>query len=111
MLYVIEGKSISCVDVSKKFLISLLVARCGREIKAHQDDEGENVAHRHVLQVAKLRDTSVDPGDVIRASFRGVAGEQKTLLEAAGEELVRNGGTCQGVQDEDFGPSFGAAVR
>jgi hypothetical protein len=111
MLYVIEGKSISCVDVSKKFLISLLVARCGREIKAHQDDEGENVAHRHVLQVAKLRDTSVDPGDVIRASFRRVAGEQKTLLEAAGEELVRDGGTCQGVQEEDFGPGFGAAVR
>jgi hypothetical protein len=31
MLHVIEGKGISCVDVSKKFLISLLVARCGRE--------------------------------------------------------------------------------
>jgi hypothetical protein len=111
MLHGIERKGIAGVDVSKKFLISLLVARCGREIKAHQDDEGENVAHRHVLQVAKLRDTSVDPGDVIRTSFRGVACEQKTLLEAAGEELVRDGGTCQGVQEEDFGPGFGAAVR
>jgi hypothetical protein len=47
MLHVVKGKSIAGVDVSKKFLISLLVARCGREIKAHQDDEGENVAHRH----------------------------------------------------------------
>jgi hypothetical protein len=55
MLYVIEGKSISCVDVSKKFLIS--------------------------------------------------------FLETPGEELVRDGGTCQGVQEEDFGPGIGAAVR
>ena len=104
MLYVIEGKSISGVDVSKKFLISLLVARCGREIKAHQDDEGENVAHRHVVHVAKLRDTGVDPSDVVRAGFRGVIGEQKTLLKTAGEELVRDGGTCQGVQEKNFGP-------
>ena len=102
MLHVVKGKSISCVDVSKKFLISLLVARCGREEKAHQDDEGEDVAHRH--GVAKLRHTSVDPSNVVRAGFRGVIGEHKTLLKAAGEELVRNGGTCQGVQEKNFGP-------
>ena len=93
MLHVVKGKSIACVDVSKKFLISLLVARCGREIKAHQDDEGENVAHRHGVHVAKLRHTSVDPSDVVRAGFRGVIGEHKTLLKTAGEELVRDGGT------------------
>ena len=106
MLHVVKGKSISCVDVSKKFLISLLVARCGREIKTHQDDEGENVAHRHVVHVAKLRHTSVNPSDVVRAGIRGVIGEHKTLLKTAGEELVRDGGTCQGVQEKDFGPSI-----
>ena len=74
------------------------MARCGREIKAHQDDEGENVAHRHVVHVAKLRDTSVDPSDVVRAGFRGVISEHKTLLKTAGEELVRDGGTCQGYK-------------
>ena len=111
MLHVVEGKRIASVDESEKFLISFLVARCRREEQTHQDDEGKNVAHRHGIQVAKLGYTSVDASDVIRASFRGVVGEQKTLLEAAGEELVRDGGTCQGVQEEDFGPGFGAAVR
>jgi len=104
MLHVVKGKSISCVDVSKKFLISLLVARCGREEKAHQDDEGEDVAHRHGVHVAKLRHTSVDPSNVVRAGFRGVIGEHKTLLKTSGEELVRDGGTCQGVQEKNFGP-------
>ena len=91
MLHGIEGKGISCVDVSKKFLISLLVVRCGREEKAHQDDEGKDVAHRHGVHMAKLRYTGVDPSDVLRAGFRGVVGEDKTLLETAGEELVRDG--------------------
>ena len=45
MLHVVKGESIAGVDVSKKFLISFLVARCGREEKAHQDDEGKDVAH------------------------------------------------------------------
>jgi hypothetical protein len=111
MLHVVKGKSMAGVDVSKKFLISFLVARCHREEQAHQDDEGKDVAHRHGVQVAKLRYTGVDPSDVLRASFRGVVGEDKTLLETAGEELVRDGGTCQGVQEEDFGPGIGAAVR
>ena len=93
MLHVVKGKSISCVDVSKKFLISLLVVRCGREEKAHQDDEGEDVTHRHGVHVAKLRHTSVNPSDVVRAGIRGVIGEHKTLLKTAGEELVRDGGT------------------
>ena len=106
MLHVVKGKSISCVDVSKKFLVSLLVARCGREKKAHQDDEGENVAHRHGVHVAKLRYTGVDPSNVLRAGFRGVVSEDKTLLETAGEELVRDGGTCQGVQEKIFGPGI-----
>ena len=75
MLHVVKGKSIAGVDVSKKFLISFLVARCGREEKAHQDDEGKDVAFRHGFQVAKLRYTGVDPSDVLRAGFRGVVGQ------------------------------------
>ena len=104
MLNVVEGKSIAGVDESEKFLISFLVARSHREEQAHQDDQGKDVAHRHGVQVAKLRYTSVDASNVLRASFRGVVGEHKTLLEAAGKELVRDGGTGQGVQEEDFGP-------
>ena len=111
MLHVVKGKSMAGVDVSKKFLISFLVARCHREEQAHQDDEGKDVAHRHGVQVAKLRYTSVDASNVLRASFQGVVGEHKTLLKTSGEELVRDGGTCQGVQEEDFGPGIGAAVR
>ena len=75
MLHVIKGESIACVDVSKKFRISFLVARGGREEEAHQDDEGKDVAHRHVVHVAKLRYTGVDPSDVLRAGFRGVVGQ------------------------------------
>ena len=80
-------------------------------IKAHQDNEGENVVHRHVVHVAKLRYGSIDAIDGLRACFRGVVGEHKTLLETAGEELVRDGGTCQGVQEKDFGPDSGATVK
>jgi len=61
--------------------------------------------------VAKLRDTGVDQIDVFRAGGWGVVFEGKTLLETAGKELVRNGGTCQGVQEKDFGPRIGAAVK
>jgi hypothetical protein len=104
MLHVVKGKNMAGVDVSEKFLISFLVARCHREKQAHQDDEGKDVAHRHVVHVAKLRYVSVDASDVLRACFRGVVGEHKTLLETAGEELVRDGGTCQGVQEKNFGP-------
>ncbi len=88
-------------------------ASCGKlldvwstQSKAHQDDEGENVAHRHGVHVAKLRHTSVDPSDVVRAGFRGFIGEHKTLLKTTGEELVRDGGTCQGVQEKNFGPGI-----
>ena len=35
----------------------------------------------------------------------------KAFLETTGEELVRDGGTCQGVQEKDFGPGIGAAVK
>ena len=35
VLHVIKGKSMSSVDVSKKFLVSFLVSRCGREVEAH----------------------------------------------------------------------------
>jgi hypothetical protein len=91
MLHVVKGKSMAGVDVSKKFLISFLVAGCHREEQAHQHDEGKDVANRHGVQLAKLRYTGVDPSDVLRAGFRGVVGEDKTLLETAGEELVRDG--------------------
>jgi hypothetical protein len=35
VLHVIKGKSIVSVDVSKKFLVSFLVARCGRDVEAY----------------------------------------------------------------------------
>jgi hypothetical protein len=54
--------------------------------------------------VAKLRDTGVDQSDVFRAGGWGVVFEGKTLLETVDEELVCDGGTCQGVQEKDFGP-------
>ena len=46
--------------------------------------------NRHVFHVAKLRDTGVDQSDVFRAGYWGVVFEGKTLLETAGEELVRD---------------------
>jgi hypothetical protein len=48
---------------------------------------------------------------VCRYALRGVVFEGKTLLETVGEELVSNGGTCQGVQEKDFGPGIGASVK
>jgi hypothetical protein len=35
VLHIIECKCVTSIDVSKKFLISLLVARCVREVEAH----------------------------------------------------------------------------
>ena len=63
------------------------------------------------MSLAKLRDTGVDQSDVFRAGSWGVVFEGKTLLETMGEELVRNGGTCQGVQEKDFGPIPGEVAR
>ena len=56
------------------------------------------------MSLAKLRDTGVDQSDVFRADGWGVVFEGKTLLETVDEELVCDGGTCQGVQEKDFGP-------
>ena len=61
--------------------------------------------------MAKLEDTGVDQSDVFRAGSWGVVFEGKTLLETVGEELVRNGGTCQGVQEKDFGPRIGVVLK
>ena len=43
-----------------------------------------------VFHVAELGDTCVDRSDVVRAGSWGVVCEGKTLLETAGEELVRD---------------------
>ena len=61
--------------------------------------------------MAKLRVTGFDQSDVVSAGGWGVVFEGKALLETTGEELVRDGGTCQGVQEKDFGPGIGAAVK
>ena len=58
-----------------------------------------------------MRETDVDQIDVVRAGGWGVVFEGKTLLETAGKELVRNGGTCQGVQEKDFCPRIGTTVK
>ena len=42
---------------------------------------------------------------------RGVILETETRLEAMGKELVRNGSTCEGVQEKDFGPGSATTVR
>jgi hypothetical protein len=76
-----------------------------------KDPKVEDVANRHVFHVAKLGDTGVDQSDVFRAGCWGVVCEGKTLLETAVEELVRDGGTCQGVQEKDFCPRIRAAVK
>jgi hypothetical protein len=61
--------------------------------------------------VVKLRHTCVNGHDVVSAGGRGVVLETETRLEAAGKELVRNGGTCDGVQEKDFCPCIGTTVR
>jgi hypothetical protein len=111
VLYGFQRESVTSINVGKKFLVSLLVARCVREVEAHEGDEGEDVRNRQMWHVAKLRHAGVDGRYVVRAGGRGVILETETRLEATGKELVRNGGTCAGVQEKDFGPGSGATVR
>jgi hypothetical protein len=61
--------------------------------------------------VSELRDACIDGSNVVRAGGCGVVLEAKTHLEAAGEELVRDRSTCQGVQDKDFFPGSGATIK
>ena len=70
-----------------------------------------DVANGQVGHVAELRDICIDRSNVVRAGGCGVVLEAETRLKATGEELVRNGGTCQGVQEKDFGPGIGASVK
>ena len=74
-------------------------------------DEVEDVLNRHGGHVAELRHACVNGRDVVGACCRGVVLETETRLEATGKELVRNGGTCEGVQEKFFGPSSGTTVR
>jgi hypothetical protein len=110
VLYGFQGEGVTSIDVGKKFLVSLLVARCVREVEAHEGDEGEDVRNRQMWHVAKLRHAGVDGRYVVRTGGRGVILETETRLEATGKELVRNGGTCEGVQEKDFGPGSGVTV-
>ena len=93
VLYGCQRESVNSIDVGKKFLVSLLEARCVREVEAHEGDEGEDVRNRQMWHVSKLRHAGVDGRDVVRTGGRGVIFETETRLEATGKELVRNGGT------------------
>ncbi len=61
--------------------------------------------------MSELRDACIDGSNVVRAGGCGVVLEAETRLEAAGEELVRDLSTCQGVQDKDFFPGSGATIK
>ena len=111
MLYIIERQCVASIDVGKKFFVSLLVARCVREVEAHKSDEGENVANRQIWHVSKLRHAGVDGRNVVGAGGRGVIFEAETRLEATGKELVRNRSTCQWVQDKNFCPGGCATIE
>jgi hypothetical protein len=56
--------------------------------------------------MSKLRHTGVDGHNVVCAGGLGVVLEAEKRFETTGEELVRDGGTCQGVQEKNFGPGI-----
>jgi hypothetical protein len=111
VLYGFQRESVTSIDVGKKFLVSLLVAICVREVEPHEGDEGEDVRNRQICHVAKLRHAGIDGRYVVRAVCREVILETETRLEATGKELVHNEGTCEGVQEKDFCPCNSATVR
>jgi hypothetical protein len=78
---------------------------------SHESDEGVDVWYCHGLHVAELRSRGVDGGNVVGSSSRGVILETEARLEATGKELVRDGDTCDGVQEEDFRPGGGTTVE
>jgi hypothetical protein len=47
VLHRVKSESVASVDVGNKLLIGFLVARCVREVEAHEGDEGEDVLNRH----------------------------------------------------------------
>ena len=96
VLYGFRRESVTSIDVGKKFLGRLLVARCVREVEVHEGEEGEDVLNLQLWHVANLRHVGVDGRYAVRAGGRGVILETETRLEATGKELVRNGGICEG---------------
>jgi len=100
VLHSFKCESVASVDVGNKLLVGFLVARCFREVEALEADEGEDVLNRHGRHVAKLRHACVNGRDVVSACGRGVVLETETRLEATGKELVRNGCTCDWVQEK-----------
>jgi hypothetical protein len=111
VLHRVKRESVASVDVGNKLLVDFLVARCVREVEAHEGDEGEDVLNRHGGYAAELRHACVNGRDVVSAGSRGVVLATETRLEAVGKELVRNGSTCNGVQEKDFCPCIGTTVR
>ena len=100
VLHCFKRENIAIVNVGNKLLVGFLVARCFREVEALEADEGEDVLNRHGRHVAKLRNACVNGRDVVSACGRGVVLETETRLEATGKELVRNGCTCDWVQEK-----------
>jgi hypothetical protein len=66
VLHRFKRESVASVDVGNKLLVGFLVARCFREVEAHEGDEGEDVLNRHGGHVAELRHAGVDGCDIVR---------------------------------------------
>ena len=97
--------------MGEKLFVRLLVSGGFGEVKTHESDEGVDILDGHGLHVAELRSRVFDRGDVVKIRSHGDILETKTRLEATGKELVSNRGTCEGVQEKDFGPGSATTVR
>jgi hypothetical protein len=102
VLHCVKRELMTVVNVGEKLFVGLLVAGGFREVEAHESDEGVDVRYCHGLHVAELRSRGVDGGNVVGSSSRGVVLETEARPEATGKELVRDGGTCDGIQEEGF---------
>jgi hypothetical protein len=105
MLHLVEREGVTVVNVGKK------LAGGFREVEAHESDEGIDVLECHGLHVTELRSRRVDRSNVGSSRGSGVILETEARLEATGKELVRDRGTSDGAQKENFRPHRSATVR
>jgi hypothetical protein len=69
--------------------------------------EGVDVLDCHGMHVAEMRSRDFDRSDVGKRRSHGVILETKKRLEATSKELVRDRGTCDGVQKDADVPLSG----
>jgi hypothetical protein len=113
-LHLVKRERMAVVNVSEKLFVGLLVVKGFREVEPHESDGGVDVWYGHVLHVAELRSRvshrDVDGSNVVGSGSRGVILETEAHPEATGKVLVRDGGTCDGVQEKDFRPGSSTTV-